>query len=253
MNNKIAVLTCFKNESHILEEWISHYKNRGIDHIYMINDFSTDNYLNIVQKYINDGFITIFNSDIQTKKTGKQILLYNKYFKDIVKSLKYKWCFILDMDEFLYSPNEINLNKVIEKYNDYSQLHIGMHNFGSSNLIKQPDNVVQNFVYRSKYDESKSYISHKSGFKSCDLINFNIHSHDVKGKHLFINQYNNSDLIINHYSIQSLELFKNRKLIIGDVNNFYNSDQMSMKYFNNRDDNEILDNKLKQQNIIIKK
>ena len=39
----IAILTCFKNESHILKEWIEHYKNRGIEHIYMINDFSTDN------------------------------------------------------------------------------------------------------------------------------------------------------------------------------------------------------------------
>lgn len=244
----IAIFTCFKNEAHILDEWISHYKKRGIEHIYMINDYSNDNFLHIVQKYIDDGFITIFNSDIQTKKTGKQILLYNKYFKDIIKSLKYKWCFILDMDEFLYSPNEINLNKVIEKYNDYSQLHIGMHNFGSSNFIKQPDNVVQNFVYRSKYDESKSFITFKSGFKSSKFIELDIHGHKVNGKSLFIKQYNdNSDLIINHYSIQSLEIFKNRKLIIGDVNNYYNSNQMSMKYFKNRDDNDILDNRLKIQ------
>ena len=152
------------------------------------------------------------------------------------------------MDEFLYSPNEINLNKVIEKYNDYSQLHIGMHNFGSSNFIKQPDNVVQNFVYRSKYDESKSFITFKSGFKSSKFIELDIHGHKVNGKSLFIKQYNdNSDLIINHYSIQSLEIFKNRKLIIGDVNNYYNSNQMSMKYFKNRDDNDILDNRLKIQ------
>ena len=158
----IAILTCFKNESHILQEWIEHYKNRGIEHIYMINDFSTDNYLEEIKFYIDIGFVTLFKSDIVTEKTGRQIILYNKYFTDIVKSLKHKWFFVLDMDEFLYSPNEINLNKVLEKYDDYSQLHIGWHNFGRNSHIEQPDNVVYNFTKRDIYDESKIYISHKS-------------------------------------------------------------------------------------------
>ena len=35
-----------------------------------------------------------------------------------------------------------------------------------------------------------------------------------------VNQNGPSNLVINHYSIQSLEYFKNKKLIIGDVNNF---------------------------------
>lgn len=254
MNNKAAVLTCFKNESHILEEWISHYKNRGIDHIYMINDFSTDNYIDIIQKYIDIGFVTLIDSDIVTNQTGKQIQLYNKYFTSIVKEQRYEWFFILDLDEFLYSPQEIDLKKILKKYDSYSQLKIYWQNFGSSNYTKQPDNVVDNFIYRSKFDKSKSFISYKSGFKSCDFNGFDIHSHRVQGKeYIFTHIRDDSELIINHYSIQSLELFKNRKMIIGDINNFYNSDQMSMKYFNNRDDNEILDNKLKQQNIIIKK
>ena len=218
----------------------------------MINDFSTDNYLEKIQPYIDIEFVTLFNSDIVTNKRGKQILLYKKYFYDIVKSLKHKWFFVLDMDEFLYSPNEINLNKVLEKYDNYSQLQIWMHNFGSSNFINQPDKVVEKFIFRSKYDESKSYISYKSGFKGSDFMDFNIHSHYVKGKSLFISQYNISDLVINHYSIQSLDIFKNRKLIIGDVNNYYKGDQMSMSYFKNRDSNEILDETLKKQDILMK-
>ena len=64
----------------------------------MINDFSTDDYLYIIQPYLDSGFITVFNSDIVTSRTGRQMLLYEKFFSDIVKSLKYKWFFILDMD-----------------------------------------------------------------------------------------------------------------------------------------------------------
>jgi len=54
MINKIynfVVCSVFKNESHILEEWINHYLFHGVDHIYLVNDFSTDNYLDIINKY----------------------------------------------------------------------------------------------------------------------------------------------------------------------------------------------------------
>ena len=118
-----AVLTCFKNESHILQEWIEHYKNRGIEHIYMINDFSTDNFIEILQPYLDLGFITVFDSDIVTNVEGRQVLLYEKYFYDIVKSLKHKWFSVLDLDEFLYSPNETNLNKIIEKCRLFTTTH----------------------------------------------------------------------------------------------------------------------------------
>ena len=253
----IAILTCFKNESHILKEWVEHYKMRGIEHIYMINDYSTDNYLEKIQPYIDIRFVTLFNSDIVTKREGRQKILYKKYFYDIVKSLKHKWFFILDLDEFLYSPNEINLNKIIEKYDDYSQLHIGWQNFGSNSHIEQPDLVVDNFTKRDVYLESKEYISHKSGFKSKDLINFDIHSSSVKGKSIWFKHTNdNSDLIINHYSIQSWNHFVNKKTKKGDINNWhasaaYLNPSSYREYFDLRDSNEVSDIRLKHQNLLI--
>ena len=43
----------FKNEAHIMKEWIEHYLYHGIEHIYLINDFSTDNFLEILQPFID--------------------------------------------------------------------------------------------------------------------------------------------------------------------------------------------------------
>lgn len=252
-----AVLTCFKNESHILQEWIEHYKNRGIEHIYMINDFSTDNFLEILQPYLDVGIVTVFDSDIVTKVVGRQVLLYEKYFYDIVKSLKHKWFLVLDLDEFLYSPNETNLNKIIEKYDDYSQLHIMWQNFGSNSHIEQPNLVVHNFTKRDKFDETKVYISHKSCFKSKDFISFGIHSSTVNGKSLWLKHTNNdSDLIINHYAIQSWNHFINKKIKKGDINNWHASPaylkpENYKEYFDVRDSNEISDTRLKKQNFLI--
>ena len=253
-----AILTCFKNESHILREWIEHYKNRGAEHIYMINDFSTDNYLEIIQPYLNIGFITLLNSDIKSNKIGRQTELYNKYFYSIVKEEKHKWFFILDLDEFLYSPINTDLNKIIEKYDDYSQVHIGWQNFGSNSFIEQPDEVVYNFTKRTVYGDSKTFISHKSGFKSRDFISFGIHSSNVDGKSKWFKHTNDdSDLIINHYSIQSWNHFVYKKTKNGDINNWptgasYLKPDEYRKYFDLRDSNEVLDIRLKEQNLEIR-
>ena len=52
----------FKNESHILEEWITHYLSRGLDHIYLINDNSSDNYKNIIEKFKDK--VTLYDNNI---------------------------------------------------------------------------------------------------------------------------------------------------------------------------------------------
>jgi hypothetical protein len=46
-----VICSVFKNESHILEEWINNYLLHGVDHFYLVNDFSTDNFLSIIEKY----------------------------------------------------------------------------------------------------------------------------------------------------------------------------------------------------------
>ena len=52
----------FKNESWSLKEWIEHYKLHGADHVYLVDDFSDDDYLPILQPYIDSGYVTLFKS-----------------------------------------------------------------------------------------------------------------------------------------------------------------------------------------------
>ena len=48
---KIDVAMCFKNEAHILEEWINHYIDEGIVQFLLCNNNSTDDYKSILNKY----------------------------------------------------------------------------------------------------------------------------------------------------------------------------------------------------------
>jgi len=250
----------FKNESHILKEWVEHYLYHGIEHIYLINDFSTDNFLDILQPYINKNFVTLYNCEINQKFVGMQDAKYNHFFKSNLKDTK--WFAILDLDEFLYSPIENDLKKILKNYETYNLLHINWVHFGSSNFIEQPDNVVSSFLYRGEYNSIKNgpngrYNSYKSIVKTDGHIRLGIHSHHYNnnnvGKNISFDE-ENTPLLINHYAIQSKEYWQNIKMTRGDVNYWYDKQGWSrnLKLFNDMDINDIKDERLKNQNLHIK-
>uniref|UniRef100_A0A6C0HZ50 Glycosyltransferase 2-like domain-containing protein n=1 Tax=viral metagenome TaxID=1070528 RepID=A0A6C0HZ50_9ZZZZ len=243
-----SICAVFKNESHILEEWLLHYIYRGIDHFYIVNDNSTDDFISIINRYSK--YITLFNNDIETREVGRQIMVYNKYFYPILNQSK--WFAILDLDEFLYSPNNIDLKHFIEKYDDFSQIRINWLHFGSNDHYYQPNSVVEGFLKRAIIDDTKPYFSYKSVFKGNSLTSFNIHSHSIKGNEIYLkyDEINIPDLIINHYSIQSQDFFLRIKSTRGDINNWFDHVklQRNLDFFKGYDINDIYDDRLYQQN-----
>ena len=248
----------FKNESHIIREWIEHYLLHGVDHIYMINDNSTDNFIQLVQPYIDNGYVTIYNCNESKCWMGMQTAKYNYYFKDVYKLSK--WFGIFDLDEFLYSPREVDLKKVMNKYDNETQLMIDWVHFGSSGHIEQPENVVRSFLYRGEYGSEHNgpngrYNSHKSIIKTDKPVVFGLHVHQYDGSTIgrnvsFTEDPENPDFLVNHYAIQSLNFWINVKMTRGDVNYYYDAMgwNRNRTLFDEMDVNDILDSRLMQQN-----
>ena len=97
--NKLILIGIFKNESHILEEWIQHYLIMGVEKILLIDNGSTDRYQDILQKYIDGQRVTLVVDD----EKWAQEKLYNKYFLHLCASSE--WVMIADLDEFVYARN----------------------------------------------------------------------------------------------------------------------------------------------------
>ena len=91
----LGLLAIFKNESHILDEWINHYINEGVDTFYLINNGSSDNFSKIIHKYKK--YIHLINDS----KKNAQEELYNKYYLE--KCKEHEWLLVCDLDEFVYS------------------------------------------------------------------------------------------------------------------------------------------------------
>jgi len=181
---------------------------------------------------------------------------YNHFFQKHLN--KTKWFGILDLDEFLYSPIEVDIKKILKKYENETQLQINWVHFGSNNFDKQPTSVVSNFIHRGEYNSIKNgpngrYNSYKSIVKTSGNIQLGIHSHFYNnnsiGKNVSFDE-ENTPLLINHYAIQSKEYWQNIKMKRGDVNYYYDQQgwDRNMQLFNDMDVNDILDERLKIQN-----
>jgi hypothetical protein len=246
--NNFIVCAVFKNESHILSEWIQHYLIRGVDHIYLVNDHSTDNFLPILEKYNTK--ITLFHNDIVTKDVGRQTMIYEKYFRPILHTSK--WAAILDLDEFLYSPTNTSFSTILQNHDGYSQIKVDWLHFGSNGHELQPISVVAGFTQRANFTRSESYYSHKTLFKTADLLAFSIHEHSVNGStfHLAYSDANPPALVINHYNLQSREFYFNVKATRGDCDNWFDHNKLlrDQALFQRYDINDVEDLRLFKQN-----
>jgi hypothetical protein len=249
----LSVGAIFKNESHILEEWIEHYLFHGVDHFFLINDQSSDDYMPKLKKYIENGIVTLYHTLPKKKYLGMQADYYNEFFKN--HKTETVWMAILDLDEFLYSPKTIDLKELLKEQENLSQIVVNWAMFGSNGFIKQPKSVVESFTKRSEYGHLNS--SYKCIIKMADLIKFEIHKSKVTGSTANLSWEKNKEdplLIINHYFLQSLEFWTNIKGTRGDCDYWFDTIGMKrdLDLFKSHDINNIEDLRLHNQNKSLK-
>ena len=264
-----SVLAVFKNESHIIEEWIEHYKSIGIEKIYLLNDLSTDDFLSKIQKYIDSKFVELKNvavEDNDKQMVWRQRHLYNKYYGKILSETK--WVAVLDLDEFLYSPINKNINEILKKYDNssFQEIIVDWYLFGSSGYDEQPKSVVESFVKRGE-KVAREYSFSQDGYEACwrcksfaktQLMtslchHFNFYycfgkrDYTTEGRYFDNFNLNVSDLggmYINHY-LQSKRYYSTKRKR-GSCNNTQNIVRNKIM-FDLLDKNEIEDTRLKDQ------
>lgn len=247
----LSVVGIFMNEGHIMEEWIEHYLSEGVDHFYLIDNGSTDNYIDIINKYSHK--ITLVIDDTKNAQT----FLYNKYF--FSRKNESSWILICDLDEFVYGTTGSIKDALLKiDHRTVGEICIPWGMFGSSHHIHQPNSVVKNFIYRQQY-LTAVYDHCKTIVNSNALLELSVHRHIIDKSYLVIDdllnivkndsymfilsedRLRNAVFRLNHYAIQSLNWFKEVKMTRGDVASSNLNSVRDMKYFGRYDHNDIKD------------
>lgn len=130
---EISLCLIFKNEVPYLREWIEYHKLIGIEHFYLYNNLSDDNYMKELETYLMDRSVTL----IDWPKPYSQLEAYHDCY---IKSRKEThWLGYLDIDEFLNLNVNIgnNIKDILNRYRFFPSLHLFWRMFGTTGIMKE--------------------------------------------------------------------------------------------------------------------
>lgn len=138
-----SITAIFKDEAKYLNEWLEYHRILGVDHIYLYNNFSTDDYMIVLQSFIDDDFITLTEWPYEMS----QILAYEDCYKRFRNETF--WLMFLDLDEFICPLYDTNIKKWISKFEKYPSVIMFWLMFGTNGLIEYAENqlVIEQYTH----------------------------------------------------------------------------------------------------------
>lgn len=132
----ISICGIFKDEAPFLKEWIELNHLVGVEHFYMYNNNSTDNFQEVLQPYIDNGLVTLVDFPYDYAQFKAYQNFYETYRHET------QWVSFLDIDEFFCPNSHLTLQKWIKPYEKYPVIQIYWKMFGTSGLMKHDFNKL---------------------------------------------------------------------------------------------------------------
>lgn len=199
----LVLVTRFKNESHIMYEYIHHYLQEGVDHFILIDDNSDDNYLQ------NNGWLhdLIRTNVVEIKKgVSNQFEETDRHLETIKQ---YTWVLSCDMDEFMFSvqPNTRLKDILNTKYKSIDYIQVYWKVFTHKSTL-QPISVIEDNVYtHSSTMDTCSSKGTKCIAKTKHIKHIGVHCMTFTSsiQQVALENCHNPDIQNNHYRTQSDE------------------------------------------------
>ena len=266
----LCVYSQFKNEKHVLLEWIHHYFQEGADHIFLVDNESDDGFDSSMIQHIPH--VTLFQTRVRHRQSDIARFIFQHSIKE-----RYTWAIHLDMDEFLYSRRYPCLSDFLRVQSVENPLRkalvIPWKSFGSNGHKTQPPNVVDHFLLRdTDFPQAENANLVKTLFQP---RYYTLQAHTVVAPsnkkewesfphvlmeglaepfrknyrmwHLFDEKtldLDSADLHLNHYQIQSLDFWTRVKMKRGDAEHSGWDHIRNTDYLDKRDKNLVPDKEL---------
>jgi hypothetical protein len=165
----ITLVGMFRNEAKYIKEWLSYYHLIGVDNFIVFFHKNTDYSLDILDSLSFKEKIQIIHVE---EENNVGVYFQNRIYERAIELAKTEWVIYLDIDEFLFLPNHINIKEFLsDTPSDIGGLAIYQNIFGSCGHVSSPDGlVIENYTARNE-DDIK--LDRKTTFlfsKPCDLF-----------------------------------------------------------------------------------
>ena len=149
----LAIVAIFKNEGRYIKEWLDYHLLAGVDHFYLYDNDSTDNYKEIIAPYVKAGLVTV-------KYFPGESMQFAAY-DDAVLNYRFhcRYMAFVDLDEFIFPKNttgaiSATLDGILKHFPDAAGLAVNWQIFGSNGqeTADYSRGVLERFTKRAPVD-----------------------------------------------------------------------------------------------------
>lgn len=208
---EIAVCCLFQNEAPWLKEWLEFHRLIGVEHFYLYNNLSIDNYLEILTPYIDAGIVELFHFPIYPLQNWDQPTVYN-HALDLAKG-KNEWLGIIDTDEFITPMSYESLKDFLRAHKQYAGIHAKWQLFGTSEVrtLNPGELLIEKLIYKCPPHHEENYWGKSIVQPLLTTASASPHFCSyLEGKDAWTAPV--EDLAINHYFVRTEDFLYNVKL-----------------------------------------
>jgi hypothetical protein len=211
----VALCLRFLNEAPYLDEWINYYLAAGIDHFYLYNNMSDDNFAEVLAPHIAAGYITLIEWPNKPASPAAD--------EDFIRRTigRFEWVGVFDADEFIIIRDGRKIPEFLKGFPNAPAVALHWYYFGSNGHRKRPSNSVIEAYTRRQPTPNR----HVKCFVRPETVtqNRNAHCWFYRGARWAVNEHGKPILgtigkptaehaWINHYYCKSLEDFLEKAL-----------------------------------------
>jgi len=231
---EVAIASMFRNCAPFIKEWVEYHRLAGVDHFWLYDDASTDDWQSELAPHIESGLVEVFYWP-----AGKPDWTFeqNGAFRDGLKRALgvAKWIALIDSDEFILPLQDKSIPECLENRFVHAQaVYVNWYHFGTSYvtlgdrepmlsrlILSAPKNHSRNAVGKSIIRPEYAIINQLWTQHFCPLIENCFYANGDGGKSF---TFHGSDLIsddglhhakfirINHYAHRDEKYFQEVRL-----------------------------------------
>ena len=153
----VSLCLIFKNEAPFLKEWLDYHLVVGIDHFYLYNNNSDDNYLEILKPYIEKDIVTLIDYPYEHAQIQAYQQCYQKYRNDS------NWIGFIDADEFICPKYKNSIGEWLLDFNKFPAVNIHWLIFGSNGKLYHDysKGVIEQYIacWKDLYKHGKCFVN----------------------------------------------------------------------------------------------
>lgn len=133
---QLSIAAIFHNESRFLEEWLLFHLCQGVDHFYLFDNGSKDDYESVLRPYIDKGIVELHAWPAQGSSHAEWKRIQWSCYDQALKLARGQshWLALIDTDEFVFATKSGSLREALRDYEAHGGVVIYWQCYGTSHV-----------------------------------------------------------------------------------------------------------------------